>query len=116
MKTFLTLTLTFFMFDNIIRAQECTTPAPTEWKNYYENDLTKSRQPASYYIQFLSVKHDNPVNVPFNNYIIVKDGCYRRFYVDIQFENLEAALEYLPTVKQFYPDAFPIMKTFKALQ
>lgn len=104
------LTIIFATFINVgyLFSQNCETPIPTSWHNFHENDSVGRFKPDSYRIQFLSVKHDKPINIPFKDYVEEKQGCFRRFYISHNFENLEAALLYLPFVRQHYPDAFPI--------
>ncbi len=93
-------------------SQNCEVPKPTTWKNYYQEGDNRLIEKDEYRIQFLCVKHTNKINIPIE-YIEVKEDCFRRFYVYKVFYSLQEALDYLPTVQLYYPDAFPIKKQLK---
>lgn len=109
------LTICFLNFSAILYSQNCETPTPTKWHNFHENDQKTLQKTDEYRIQFLSVKHDKPIKMLFGNeieYVEETQNCFRRFFVKERFTSLQSALDYLPTIQQYYPDAYPL-KVYK---
>ena len=88
-------------------AQNCPIPKPTTWKNPNTNCTTFK---GTYEIQFFSSV--NGINRPINfKYYTKYDSCTEltRYFVKTK-EPLTfcKALDLLPTVRKYFPDAFPL--------